>query len=265
MHELSLICEHGHSFDVARLGYVNLLGPKDKRSKDPGDSKKMVSARAAFLNTDFYQPLAKACLDITLSYSSAVADGPITLMDAGCGDGYYLHYVQENLPNNLRNRTSLVGFDISKWAVQQCARRRDGTWFVGSNRHIPMADGSVDLLFDMFGFPYYASFRRILAPQGRLVRVTPGDRHLIQLREIIYPNIKPRSERSQYPETFNLVSKKHISYEMSLGTEDLKNLLLMTPHMFRTTPERRQQAIKHDQLTLTVDVIFEELAATTIE
>ena len=265
MDGLSLVCEQGHRFDVARQGYVNLLGPKDKRSKDPGDSKEMVSARAAFLNADFYQPLADACLDITLGFCSTVADRRITLVDAGCGDGYYLHHIQENLPNDLHNRASLVGFDISKWAVQQCARRCDGTWFVGSNRHIPMADGSVDLLFDMFGFPHYASFRRILAPQGRLVRVTPGDRHLIQLREIIYPNIKSRSGRSQYPETFNLVSKKHITYEMSLGTEDLKGLLLMTPHMFRTTPERRQQALKHDQLTLTVDVIFEELAAATIE
>ena len=81
MDGLSLICENGHRFDVARQGYVNLLGPKDKRSKDPGDSKDMVSARAAFLNADFYQPLADACLDITLRYSSTVADGPITLAD----------------------------------------------------------------------------------------------------------------------------------------------------------------------------------------
>jgi 23S rRNA (guanine745-N1)-methyltransferase len=261
--ERSLVCEHGHRFDVARQGYVNLLGPKDKRSKDPGDSKEMVSARAAFLNADFYRPLADACLDVTLGYYSTVADGRITLMDAGCGDGYYLHHVQENLPKDLRNRISLVGFDISKWAVQQSARRCDGTWFVGSNRHIPMTDASVDLVFDMFGFPDYSSFRRILAPQGRLVRVTPGDRHLIQLREIIYPNIKPRSERTQYPETFKVVSEKRITYEMILGSEDLKYLMLMTPHMFRSTPERRQQALNHDELSLTVDVVVEELIATT--
>jgi 23S rRNA (guanine745-N1)-methyltransferase len=95
--------------------------------------------------------------------------------------------------------------------------------------------------------------------------VTPGERHLIQLREIIYPNIKPRSERASYPETFKVVSKQHVTYEMGLGTEDLNKLLLMTPHMFRSTPERRQQALSHDQLTLTVDVVFEELEKATIE
>ena len=104
-----------------------------------------------------------------------------------------------------------------------------------------------------------------MAPQGRLVRVTPADRHLVQLREIIYPKIKPRSERAGYPETFNVVTEKHITYEMSLGTEDLKNLLLMTPHMFRSTAERRQQVLDHDHLTLTVDVLFEELQKATIE
>jgi 23S rRNA (guanine745-N1)-methyltransferase len=259
----SLVCEHGHRFDVARQGYVNLLGPKDKRSKDPGDSKKMVLARTAFLGADFYQPLADACLDITLDYCSRVADGHITLMDAGCGDGYYLHHVQKNLSHNLRGRISLVGFDISKWAVQQSAKRCDGTWFVGSNRHIPMANSSVDLLFDMFGFPDYSSFLRVLAPGGRLVRLTPGDQHLIQLREIIYPNIKSPTERSSYPEILRVVAEKRISYEMTLGSEDLNNLLLMTPHMFRSTPERRQQALNHDQLSLTVDVVIEELIPTT--
>ena len=259
----SLVCEHGHRFDVARQGYVNLLGPKDKRSKDPGDSKKMVLARTAFLGADFYQPLADACLDITLDYCSRVADGHITLMDAGCGDGYYLHHVQKNLSHNLRGRISLVGFDISKWAVQQSAKRCDGTWFVGSNRHIPMANSSVDLLFDMFGFPDYSSFLRVLAPGGRLVRLTPGDQHLIQLREIIYPNIKSPTERSSYPEILRVVAEKRISYEMTLGSEDLNNLLLMTPHMFRSTPDRRQKALNHDELSLTVDVVIEELIPTT--
>jgi 23S rRNA (guanine745-N1)-methyltransferase len=263
MDGVSLVCEHGHCFDVARQGYVNLLGPKDKRSKDPGDSKDMVLARAAFLGTEFYRPLADACLDITVAYSSRVAGDQITLMDAGCGEGYYLHHIRENLPNNLRKKAELVGFDISKWAVQHSAKRCDGTWFVGSNRHIPMTDASVDILFDMFGFPDYSSFLRVLAPNGKLVRVTPGDSHLIELREIIYPNVKPRSERTKYPETFRLVSAKRITYEMTLGSRELKSLFLMTPHMFRSTPEGRQQALNHDQLSLTVDVVVEELIPTT--
>lgn len=260
---VSVVCKHGHRFDVARQGYVNLLGPKDKRSKDPGDSKEMVSARVAFLNANFFQALGDACLDITLEHCSRIADDQITLMDAGCGDGYYLHYIQKKLLNNKRKQAMLVGFDISKWAVQRSARRCDGTWFVGSNRRIPMANASIDLLFDIFGFPDYSSFLKVLAPQGRLVRLTPGDSHLIQLRKIIYPNIKPRSERTTHPETFRVVSDNRITYEITVGLKDLNNLLMMTPHMFRSTPERQQKALSHDELSLTVDVIIEELTATT--
>ena len=36
--ERRLVCANRHSFDVARSGYVNLLQPQDKRSKNPGDT-----------------------------------------------------------------------------------------------------------------------------------------------------------------------------------------------------------------------------------
>ena len=114
MDGVSLVCEHGHRFDVARQGYVNLLGPKNRRSKDPGDSKGMVLARATFFNSDLFGPVADASLNTILGFCSEVTDGHITLVDVGCGDGYYLNYLQENLPDNLRHRISLVGFDISK-------------------------------------------------------------------------------------------------------------------------------------------------------
>ena len=114
---VSLVFKHGHRFDVARQGYVNLLGPKDKRSKDPGDSEEMVSARTAILGANFYHPLADACLDITLECCPGIADDQITLIDAGFGDGYYLHYIKKELLNNKRKQAVLVGFDISKRAV----------------------------------------------------------------------------------------------------------------------------------------------------
>ncbi len=38
-------CARGHSFDVAKRGYVNLLQPQDRRSLDAGDSAAVVAAR----------------------------------------------------------------------------------------------------------------------------------------------------------------------------------------------------------------------------
>ena len=51
-------CPQGHSFDVARQGYCNLLPVTKKHSKSPGDTKEQVQARRAFLSGGFYRPIA---------------------------------------------------------------------------------------------------------------------------------------------------------------------------------------------------------------
>ena len=53
-------CGRGHSFDVARQGYVNLLPVQQKHSLNPGDTKEQVLSRRAFLDGGFYQPIADA-------------------------------------------------------------------------------------------------------------------------------------------------------------------------------------------------------------
>ena len=42
-------CQKGHSFDIAREGYVNLLPANQQHSKTPGDDKEMAAARTRFL------------------------------------------------------------------------------------------------------------------------------------------------------------------------------------------------------------------------
>ena len=87
-----LFCKNGHSFDIARQGYVNLLPVQHKRSKQPGDSKEMVVARARFLNSGVYTPLAEELAEIylyLLEDMNKLDDQQLCLMDAGCGEGYY--------------------------------------------------------------------------------------------------------------------------------------------------------------------------------
>ncbi len=89
LNERTWCCDNGHSFDIAKQGYVNLLPVQNKRSKDPGDSKAMVQARREYLNKGYYQPLAQALADTVLAMGSQA------LLDAGCGEGYYLRYLVE--------------------------------------------------------------------------------------------------------------------------------------------------------------------------
>ena len=123
-----LVCSNGHSFDVARQGHVNLLPVQHKRSKNPGDTKEMVSARFRFLKTGIYAPIAKRLAEITFSQISG--DKYICLLDAGCGEGYYFDYVFNALKDKEGDRTlSFIGLDISKPAIFEAAKRNKRiTW-----------------------------------------------------------------------------------------------------------------------------------------
>ena len=76
-------CLKGHSFDVAREGYVNLLPVQHKNSREPGDDLQMVTARREFLHAGHYQPLRDAMLEALAPL------GARSLLDIGCGEGYY--------------------------------------------------------------------------------------------------------------------------------------------------------------------------------
>ena len=246
----SLSCSNGHQYDIGKPGYVNLLSAQHKRSKAPGDSKEMVHARTAFLSEGFYEPIAQHLADTI----SAQHQSELTLVDAGCGDGYY----PEKIDSLTDTKLHLIGFDISKWAIQRAARRCQGTWLVAGNKRIPLADNSADVVLDMFGFPDFDSFARVLKPDGKLICVTPGDKHLIELREIIYPAVKQTRER-QYPDSFNRDTSAKLSYEVMLGKTALENLLAMTPHLYRAPKEGLNRVATLERLSISVDVTVDVL------
>ena len=210
----------------------------------------MVNARTAFLSKGFYDPIASELAELIL----AQTQNELTLVDAGCGEGYYL----EKIDSLIGAQLHLIGFDISKWAVQRAAKRCQGTWLVASNKRIPLADNSADVVLDMFGFPDFDSFARVLKPDGKLICVTPGDKHLMELREIIYPTVKPTNAR-QYPDFFSRDTQKHITYEVKLNKASLGNLLAMTPHLYRAPKKGLAKLATLEQMSMTIDVVLDVL------
>ncbi|PAU73505.1 putative RNA methyltransferase [Vreelandella alkaliphila] len=252
-------CSAGHSFDVAKQGYVNLLPVQQKRSTDPGDSKLMVAARQRFLEAGYYQPIAQAVSKHLLSHAEVrSASSLFGCLDAGCGEGYYLRELSRAESNS--RPLSLVGLDISKWAVLSAARQDDKKsplcrWVVGSNAHLPVQTKTLDSVLCMFGFPVHHEFARVLKPGGLLVQVEAGVGHLRELREVIYPTLKPdtTSER-EVPEGFTQLHTEPLNYQITLeGQALIGDLLTMTPHLYRASQEGRARAAALDELTLTVD------------
>lgn len=236
-------CPHGHSFDVARQGYTNLLPVQHKKAKQPGDSKAMVRARQVFLQHGHYQPIAKALAQTLLPSST-----PLRCLDAGCGEGYYLRELARLHPGPLQ----LMGLDISKWAVLEAAKQcQHTTWVVASNANMPVASGSLDYVFCLFGFPVYEEFARVLKPGGRLVMVTPAAHHLHSLRAALYGQVKEKPTQPYTPPAgFALHQQQLLEHTFTLSENHaIEQLLLMTPHWFRATAEQRAAVIQQAPLT----------------
>jgi len=263
LNEKQFICENGHSFDLARQGYVNLLPVQHKRSKHPGDSKEMVVARTAFLNSGVYEKIAKKLAEISLSHMNA--DSGACIMDAGCGEGYYFDYLYHFLQNNDgENEISFIGLDISKYAIIDSAKRNKNiTWVVGTNRQPPVRDHSVDIILCVFGFHSFEGFNKILKSQGKLILVEAGADHLKELRDIIYADVKktdPPDLSIAQEIGFSLIDSQELKFETgNIHNQDLNQLLLMTPHFFRASKEGREIAMGLPELNLTVDVVFRVL------
>lgn len=244
-------CANGHSFDIASQGYVHLLPVQQKRSRDPGDSKAMVAARRRYLNAGHYQPIAEAVRRTTLAGLPATGG---SCLDAGCGEGYYLRQLAEADDDRP---LALLGLDISKWATLAAARQdARPAWVVGSNARLPVLPGTLDRVLCLFGFPVYAEFARVLKPGGRLLQVDAGPDHLRELRQIIYPSLKPeRPASASTPPGFVRIDTETLRYPLTLtGAEPLADLLVMTPHFYRANAEGRARAAALTALAVTVDV-----------
>ena len=261
----SLRCADGHCFDLAAQGYVNLLPVQNKRSLDPGDSKEMVAARRRFLEAGHYQPIADAVAQAVLA--GAVPGRTLTCLDAGCGEGDYLRQLAATAAAEA-HPLALAGLDISKWAVQAAAKRDlhdarsqagaspSTAWVVGSNAGLPVRPGTLDRVLCMFGFPVYGEFARVLRHGGELLQVDAGPEHLRELREVIYPTLKPeRPAARQAPAGFEHLGTDTLRFPVHVdGAAPIADLLAMTPHLYRATAEGRARAAALTALTMTVDV-----------
>ncbi len=233
----SWCCADGHRFDIARQGHVNLLPVQRKRSLDPGDSKAMVSARQRLFALGGYQPLASALARRVLALAGQAS--ALAVLDAGCGEGFYLRQLAGAADEQRRSLTA-AGLDISKHAVLAAAKQsRDAAWLVGTNAALPLEDACVDVVICAFGFPVWQEFARVLKPGGHVVLLEAGAEHLLALRRILYRELKPaRGEAGvMAAEAAGFVVEgevEHLHAGLSLtSNEQIRDLLTMTPHLYR--------------------------------
>lgn len=240
-------CPNGHSYDVAREGYVHLLPANKKRSANPGDDKEMAAARTRFLDGGWYAPLREALCRLALANTG---NAP-AILDAGCGEGYYTNGIFDAFQNAGRS-FSLAGVDLSKAALKKAARRTPGAEFaVASVYHLPVADRSADLLVDCFAPLALAEYRRVLRPGGAFLYVVPAARHLMEMKAVLYDQPYENPEEAVAYDGFDYVDIVPVETVMALDHEALMDLFRMTPYTWKTPREGVERLEGLDRLDVT--------------
>ena len=225
--ESSLKCSNRHSFDLAKFGYVN-LAPQIKQSANY--DKENFQNRQQILEAGFYQAILEVVSNLLSNSKNAK-----TILDIGCGEGFYSRKLQERHPDK-----TFYAFDISKDSVQIAAKSEPNwavNWFVGDLARLPIKNASMDILLDIFSPANYGEFRRVLSKDGILIKVIPTKNHLKEIRQKVQDQLTNKDYSNQdiknhFQEHFTILSSKTASLTKTITADQLQALLSMTPLLF---------------------------------
>lgn len=228
-------CSQNHCFDQARQGYVNLLIHSQKAG---GDNKEMVRSRSAFLRQGYYNCLKEKLIAILRDLAVH------TIVDAGCGEGYYTNAIQQSLA------CAVYGFDVSKFALMRAARENpQARYAAASVFDLPLADSCCDLVLSVFAPVAAQEARRVLQKEGWLLKVEPGARHLWELKRILYEQAYENETQPVSYEGFRLAREWLVEDEIELRqAADIQALFQMTPYYYRSPRSGVERLAKRTRL-----------------
>ena len=241
--EASLCCEKGHTYDVARKGYIHL----HHKTVQSSYGKDLFDARRAVFEAGFYQPVADAVRALLVPME------PAALLDAGCGEGYYLSSLSPALPDTL-----LVGVDLSKEAVLAASSRLGSALYcVGDLNHLPFQNGVFDVTLNILSPANYSSFTRVLKKDGCLIKIMPGKEYLKEIRNLL-PKAKTGYDDTLVPEYLRQHMGVHhmerLHYTMPLSPGEYACFIAMTPLTENLTADERNAMLKIPPDKITIDL-----------
>lgn len=250
----SYACPNGHSFDVARQGYVNLLPANKKHSDNPGDSRDMVLSRRSFLESGKYD-----CFSDKLNELVAVILGDrqkITILDCGCGEGYYDGRLTAEL-DKLKINYSLFGFDISKEAVRcAAAKYKNCDFAVASCFNMPVESDAFDVAINIFAPMVEKELKRALKSGGYFIYAVPGREHLMGLKKVLYENTYENEEKDTEYDGFEFTGRYSVKDKIEVSGEELVNLFKMTPYYYKTEKNAEDKLRKAGKITTEIHFDF---------
>jgi len=187
-----------------------------------------------------------------------------TILDAGCGEGYYTDYISRN--HYINTSSIIYGIDISKDGIKSASKRsRTINFAVAGIYNLPILDSSVDTLLNIFAPFNGAEFDRVLKDHGLIISVTPGSHHLYELKKNLYDEVYLNDEEFNLPDKFYIADTVRVKYELNIHNgADIANLLKMTPYYHKSSPEKINSFLETtNELDTTADFVIRILKKNT--
>ena len=237
------VCESGHSFDIAKEGYINLL--RSSKSGDRiGDDKQSARSRRDFLNKGYYSPLRNKLVELFRNKNGS-------LLDICCGEGYYTSAIARETP------LTVYGFDISREMVRLAAKRGAGSYFVANMASIPVTEESFDYATHLFAPFNEKAFAKILKPGGKLYSVVPGKQHLFGLKKAVYDTPYSNDEALPQTELLRLTGMERVDAKILLATpDDIDAVFRMTPYYFHTPQKDKDKLFRYTSLETEISFVI---------
>lgn len=202
----------------------------------------MVLARRSFLNKDYYLNLKHKLLE----YTQKKGENAV-ILDCGCGEGYYTSFISQN--------SKVIAIDISKNAISLAAKRdKNALYVVGSSYDLPVKDNSVDMILSLFAPLAEKEFSRVLKKNGCVLAVVPAEKHLIELKELVYDSAYENNPLKYFLDGFFEKKREKLSYTTKiLGNDSIKELFSMTPYSFKTSREGLEKLNDVSEINITIE------------
>lgn len=251
--EKSLICIKNHTFDFAKQGYLNML----IRSANSQYDKELFKARKEIImESDLFALLHQKISEVIIENMDAF-EGDMIIFDAGCGEGSHLQMI---LDKSDHVRIKGIGLDISKEGIRMAASNyKEFIWLVGDLANIPLVDQSCQIILNILSPANYKEFKRILIPDGLVIKIVPRINYLKELRDRLFENKNKKTNKhddivSLFKQHFHLVNEFKLSYSMELTQKELINLVQMTPLTWNKSQKDIEQMIAQGISQITVDL-----------
>lgn len=240
LQDKSLTCVNGHRFDLAKKGTLYFLDHQIKTEYD----NEMFEPRGRMIRSGMYQPVIG-------KISQLMQTG--NLLDVGCGEGSFLQQVTQ-----LKENPVSIGFDIAKEGIYLASNQPiEAFWCVADLTNLPFADASFDTILNIFSPSQYREFKRVLKPDGCVIKIVPQSGYLQELRAVYHPDGESYSNEAviqRFTEELTLDHRERVTYEFEIPAENRLDLLEMSPLEWKVSADIKKKLAENPLRKITIDI-----------